>query len=70
MTTLRELLVDLNRLAETEANLDLPVYGTVGSSGVSCKVSTPCLSFCNEWSDGDTLELDAGAPYIDLYLGN
>lgn len=71
MTTLKELIENLTKLAEEHpANPDLPVYGTIGSSGVSYQLSTPSISFVNEWADGDVLELSAGDAYVDIYIGN
>lgn len=68
---LRDLLEQFNKLVEEEPTaLDLPVYGTIGSSGVSYKLGYPNYATMANWRDGDVLELDEGDKFVDLYLGN
>jgi hypothetical protein len=69
--TVRDLIENLVKLSlKDDTNLDLPVYGTIGSSGVSYSVSTPSLDQVHKLDDGDLLELDEGTDFVNLYLGN
>lgn len=72
MTTLRQLIKNLEKLVQKEPDIaDLEVYTIHGASGVSDEIgSFQVVTKSDSDNAGPTCDLEDGTRFIQLYIGN
>lgn len=73
MTTLRQLIKNLEKLVEKEPGIaDLQVFTVHGASGCTNEIGSFCVQTKTgrSYDEGPTCDLAEGTKFIQLYTGN